>query len=104
MAEPRAIDLSDPKQVKEREAKAKLREDNRRRVLASLLSTPEGRDWMWAKLSDCNIFATTFIAGDAYASAFNEGRRSVGLALLADLMRAAPETYVAMQREANENG
>lgn len=99
-----AFDASDPKQVKERETKAKLRDANRKRVLASLLSTPEGRDWVWGKLSDCSIFASTFVTGDPYASAFNEGRRSAGLSLLADLMRAAPETYVAMQREANENG
>lgn len=104
MADVGAVDTSNLKQVREREAKAKLRDANRRRVLVQLLSTPEGRDWFWAKLSACNIFSQTFVAGDPHATSFNEGKRSIGLELLADQQRCAPQTYVDMQREAAENG
>jgi hypothetical protein len=36
----------------------------------------------------------------AEVTAFNEGRRDLGLVVLADLMRVCPELYARMQAEA----
>lgn len=70
-------------------------------VVTSLLGTREGRRWVWNRLAECNIFSQTVRFGpDGHAlSAFEEGKRSLGLALLADIMRLAPQQYVVMTTE-----
>lgn len=106
MGEPRRLraveapyDTSDPKQVEEAKLKADLAEERRTRTLANLLSTPEGREWVWAQLSRFNIFSTS-LASDPYTTYANEGARNVGLALLAEVMRADPNAFALMQQEA----
>jgi hypothetical protein len=39
---------------------------------------------------------------ETIAMAFKEGERNIGLQILRDLMRACPDMYVLMMREANE--
>ena len=46
------------------------------------------------------IFATTFVSGDPMASAFAEGERNAGLRLFSQVMKAAPDNYIVMAREA----
>lgn len=70
--------------------------------LALLMSTPTGRKVMWQILSTANIMAQSY-SGDAAATAFNEGRRAVGLQLWADLEAASFEKLLTMQREAMES-
>ena len=65
------------------------------------MSTAAGRNWLWDRLSETNIFHTTHTP-DPYASAFQEGRRSVGLSLLADIMAHCPDQFIQAMREHNE--
>lgn len=60
---------------------------------------PRGRRLLWNILDGACIFGSTFAAGAPDVSSFREGSRSVGLALLNDLMAAAPESFFQMQRE-----
>jgi hypothetical protein len=45
------------------------------------------------------VFQTTFSI-EALSMAFQEGERNIGLELLADLMAASPDMFIAMLREA----
>ena len=93
---------ADRKDVRRREKAARQAEVARREVIAQLMSTTPGRQWLWDKLSECQCFHTTFVTGDALASAFQEGRRSMGLSLLADIMAHCPDQYIQAMRESNE--
>ena len=70
-------------------------------VIASTMSNPAGRDYIYSVLERCHVFASTY-SPSALAMAFAEGERNIGLQLLADVMSAAPEQYVFMMREAND--
>ncbi len=65
-----------------------------------LLAHAQGRRLMWRYLSVCGVFHETF-STDALRMARSEGRRSVGLELLADVMSHAPTSYVKMMEEAS---
>lgn len=94
-----AYDASDEKQIKERENKAAVRERQSRQVVADLLANTAGRTWMWTVLSDCNAFSQSFVPGEADSTAFNEGKRSVGNRLIAEVMRVDPSLYLKMLEE-----
>lgn len=94
-----SYDASDETQIKKRDLELKRREQSWRDALQDLLKTPPGRNWMWNVLSEADIFRTSFVAGDSHASAFNEGKRALGLRLLADIQRLAPDAFFLMSRE-----
>ncbi len=96
-----APNASDRKSIRAAEKAALLRDVQRREVIGEIMSTTYGRAWLWDTLATCSIFHTTF-NGDALASAFQEGRRSVGLALLADILAHCPDQYITAMREHNE--
>lgn len=69
-----------------------------RNDLVSVMNTPEGRRFVWQLIGNAGVFQQSFVA-DATATAFNEGRRSVGLALLARLNDEMPDLYLRAQGE-----
>lgn len=75
--------------------------------LAMVMSTALGRRVMWAILAKANVMTPSY-TGDMGSTFFNEGRRSVGLSLWADLEAASFDKLLMMQREAmeqnNDNG
>jgi hypothetical protein len=66
--------------------------------LLTVLSTPEGRRFVWGLVAQCGCFVQSF-NGDALATAFNEGRRSVGLSLLGLCQAEAPDLCVTAFNE-----
>lgn len=68
---------------------------------AHIMSTVNGRGWMYDLLESCHVFASSFDT-NALSMAFNEGSRNVGLRVLASIMATAPDEYVRMMREKNE--
>lgn len=92
---------SDRKSIRAAEKAARLAADRRASVTRSVMSTTEGREWMWDLLASCHIFATTFTP-DPHQAAFSEGERNAGLRLLADIMLNCPDQFIQAQREANE--
>lgn len=94
------FDASDPKQVNEARKKSGRKKRKRLDMIAGLMDIPEGREWVYEKLAECHVYATTFVPGDTYMSAYQEGRRSVGLELLADVMSAAEDQFIIMCKEA----
>jgi hypothetical protein len=100
MSEP--ANASSRKSIREAEKAARIRDRQRREVITSLMSTRPGRSWLWDTLSSCSIFSTTHVPSDALGSAFQEGRRSMGLALLSDILAACPDQFILAMREHNE--
>jgi len=69
--------------------------------MAMLLSTRPGRRFIWNLMVDCGIFRSSF-DNSGSVTARNEGRREVGLRVLAEVNEAAPEQYLTMLRESQE--
>lgn len=92
---------SDTKHIRRAAKAAKLAEADRRTVVYTLMATPAGRAWMHDTLAYCHCFHTTF-TGEALSGAYREGQRDVGLHLLLDVMRWAPDQYIHMMREATD--
>lgn len=69
------------------------------RCLAAVMSTEDGRAFVWKVLSDAGIYHSTYVP-DSDASQFNEGRRSVGLGLFHDIQVACPAAFLTMTAEA----
>lgn len=93
------FDASNPEQVRDRELENIRREKASREALISVLSTPGGRNWMWQLLERCNVFAQSFVPGDQHGTAFNEGQRSIGLEMMAQITRASPDLLVQLLKE-----
>lgn len=91
---------SDRKDIRRAEKSAKLAEANRRAVLVGLMSTIPGREWVWNKLAEASIFATTY-SDSTNRMYFLEGQRAFGLALLDDILAACPDQFIQAMREQN---
>ena len=65
--------------------------------LKKILVTPEGLRFLWRLLEIAGIYQTTFTGNST--SFYNEGKRSVGLQIKADLMDVDPDHEGRMARE-----
>lgn len=66
--------------------------------VAELLKTPFGRRFIWRQLCLAGVYRSGF-STDHSLMARAEGRRELGLALLADVMDADPDAYSLMSKE-----
>ncbi len=67
--------------------------------LRTVLSTPAGKAFVWRLLTNVTgVFGPSF-SSDPALTAFNEGKRSVGLALMKEAQRVAPGSYLEMTEE-----
>lgn len=89
---------ADEKQVKEAGEKVKRGRERELNDLRSILSTVQGRRFVWRFLEVCGINKCSF-ADDPHKTSFLEGQRNVGLRLQADIMDAEPNAYVTMMKE-----
>jgi hypothetical protein len=93
----------DPKELaKQDELEAKFQRERKLKIndLKKILSTPEGRRAIWNELCRAKVFASSFSL-NSVQMAYNEGERSVGIALLADVMEANAPAFYQMFTEAN---
>ncbi len=97
MNKPLVKNAAEESQVRDAGQKVKLREDQEHNDLKFVLSNESGRRFMWKTLSDCGIFQTSFRSSGS-ETFFLEGKRSVGLKLLADVMQADPDSYLKMYK------
>lgn len=84
-------------EIKQRDMDARDRDD-----IQHLMNSKQGRRVIWWMLEKGHVFGTTFSPVDPHISAFNEGQRSLALALLTRVMQHCPEQYLKMAAEANE--
>ena len=92
------IDPKDLKKQEESEAKVNRDEKLRLNDMRKVLSTPEGRRQYWHLLSKSGVFTASFSL-NSVQTAYNEGMRSVGITVLAEIMTAKPEAFYAMYTE-----
>lgn len=92
-------DAGDKQQVAAKKSKAKLREEQADADLRALLNTREGRASVWRILQECGVYHLSF-SSDHGVMSFNEGKRKMGLWLIATIHHAAPNAYLRMQAEA----
>ena len=89
------------RRVKHSEVRARARDIDRQNSLLYVLSEPSGRKAMWDWLSHCGVLGASFDR-DPGKMAFYEGRRDVGLWMLAQLESEHSGAYALMQSENHE--
>lgn len=87
-------------EVRAAEVKQKLAQETFDNALKQVLHTDSGKTVIWKILSDCRLFQTNFTGSSE--TFFLEGKRAVGLNLLADIMRIDPESFIKMQIQKNK--
>ncbi len=87
-------DAIDKKQQK-KNRELSLRLDN---ALISIMNTLEGRYFIWDILERSRVFHMS-VNENPYFTYFNEGIRSTGNMLFADIMRVAEDQYFLMVKE-----
>lgn len=96
------FDAGEPRHVKKRKRRSVVREDERLAFVAAAMGTPQGRAYFWHLLGTCHVFATSW-SPDASTTAFKEGERNIGLAVLASIQAVASGQYLTMVKEAKED-
>jgi hypothetical protein len=94
--------LGDIESETKRNARAKRVQAGHDSAITALMSHPETRAWVWDLLTECRVYGPVFDRS-ALQMAFNDGSRNVGLKLIAQIMRVAPDSYIQMSREAEAN-
>lgn len=77
---------------------AKIEREKEIADVAELLKTPFGRRFIWRQLCLAGVYRSGF-STDHSLMARAEGRREMGLSLLADVMDADPDAYSTMSKE-----
>lgn len=95
------VDVGDPAVVEAQRNKEELLAFARDEAFRALLRTYGGRAWAWDMLAEARIYRDDVFQGaETEMTSFNLGKRSMGLRLLAQVMAAAPDQFLVMQREA----
>lgn len=85
---------ADPEQVADAGRKESVAADTQAGDLRAVLSTAEGRRFVWGLLTFTGVFKTSFTGNSE--TFYREGQRNVGLKIIADLRAACPERLVEM--------
>lgn len=97
-----SYDANDPKIVNAANKKAKRERAEELKVIAAIMTHAGGRKWYYGILERCSCFTQSYVMNSFDATAFQEGRRSIGNKLLADAMEANEEGYLLMVRESKK--
>lgn len=102
MAEDHVGKAADPAQIKKASERAKLTRQTELRDLLHVLDERPGRRVVWRLLAQAGVFQTSFHPSGSVVY-FNEGKRQIGLTLMADIMEADPTAYLKMAQEAQSD-
>ena len=92
--------IEDIEQLKDSaNARRKKKRDKEISDLRKVLGMVEGRRLIWKLMSEAGVFRSSFDQSDM-SMAFNEGRRDMGLMLMDDILKVAPQSFSQMQKEA----
>lgn len=92
---------TDQASIDRKRSRAKELEVARKTVVRTLMSQRLGRMYVWDELAQASVFSQTLQFGrDGHiATAFAEGRRSLGLRLLNEVQSLCPDEYLLMTKE-----
>lgn len=107
---PLVRNAADEGQVNNAKIKKQLLDDRNHNDLKFILDSEQGRRFLWRILGNCGVFKTSFVTSSEIY--FNEGKRSIGLQILAEIMDCDPNAYLKMitnkddkdDRNTNVNG
>jgi hypothetical protein len=91
---------TDPKQLEKARLNEALKDKQFFRDLFWLLDQPAGRRVLWWILDISGIYRSSFTGNST--TFFNEGRREVGLTLLAKISETKPEALILMMQESKK--
>ena len=91
-------DTGDPSQVAKGKTKAQQRALDCKVQLTDILETYGGRDYLWRILDICGVFQ----AADSEGIERFEGRRDIGLSVLAEIMEVGESWFPKMMQEAKD--
>lgn len=94
----------DPTDIRAQERKlAERKDDSKRRKerdtedVKLIMSTREGRRFMWRLLDFCGVYRNSFTGNSE--TFFKEGQRNVGLMLLGEIHEHCPDGFLTMLKE-----
>jgi hypothetical protein len=90
---------ADQKQVRGAKKKEKEIGIGRAQDLHAVMSTAEGRRFVWWLLGECGVSATVMRGGPDLVE-YNAGKQDVAHMLQARIIKLDPDNYIAMQNEA----
>lgn len=88
------------RQIKARNAQAKRDRVGDEIVTKTLMLTPDGRRWVWLRLSEGRLFDRADGPSDHAQMSFDFGLRQAALRLLKDVQMWCPTEYIQMTNEA----
>lgn len=91
-------DTSDPKQVQAAIKDSKTKDQIAKEGLKVMMSSVEGRAWLYRALSWTSPFQNCFSI-DSGQMAFRCGEVNIGLQLIADMQEVSPELYLQTMKE-----
>lgn len=91
------MNAANPKEVKDAELKEKRGRARELEDVRFLLSTLQGRRFLWKYLGVCKIFETSWEPSAKIH--YNEGLRAAGLMMLADITESDPDAFIQMMKE-----
>jgi hypothetical protein len=87
------------RQIASRAAQSKRDRVTDKIVITSLMSQPDGRRWVWLRLTEAQIFQQSEDLDHAQLC-MKVGLRNAGLRLLRDVTSFTPNEYILMTNEA----
>lgn len=99
MNQDKVRNAADADEVKEAKKKEKFGRDLELADLKFLLSTEQGRRFLWRYLSICGVYTNSFTGNST--TFFNEGKRLIGTTLLTEIVAADPDSYLKMIKQHN---
>tara|TARA_R110000822_G_scaffold82279_4_gene194761 strand:+ start:8237 stop:8542 length:306 start_codon:yes stop_codon:yes gene_type:complete len=85
--------------------KAEDQERDRERDLEWVLSSMRGRRWMYGLIYDkAHVNGGSHVTGCSDSTAYNEGGRSIGNAILEDIRTKHPKQFLKMHEENHFDG
>lgn len=97
----KTYNAADEEQVKTRKRKDEQIRDREMHDMRTVMSTVEGRRFVWRLLERAGVFRTSFTGNST--TFFNEGQRNMGLIVLADVHEACAEQYIVMMNESKKD-
>ena len=90
--------MVDEEEIYIHEELAKRQQQDREEALSFVLSDPRGRAFVWEILGQTGLFGASF-TGDQLTTAFNEGKRHIGIGMFAEAISMRPAVFGEMQAE-----
>lgn len=99
MTDPVLMNAADPAQIEDSQREEKSESEQLQEDLRSVVDTRAGRRVLWRYMSIAGIYRSSF-ADKSETTAFNEGRRIIGLTIMGDITNAKPDVLIQMMLEA----